>query len=323
MSTSSTDAKVSDSPRGPQNPGAPDVVVAGEALVDIVVPPGGDPHEAPGGSPMNVAVGLSRLGLRTLLMTDLGDDDRGSRVREHLHGSGVTLDDRSVVAGSSTSTATAHLDLAGAATYDFDLHWVLGPRSFPAGARALHVGSLGTSLRPGRAHVVDLVDQAFHAEALVTFDPNARPRLAPDAGQAWRDAAEVAALAHLVKLSDEDLEFLRPGITAPRIAEELLAGTTDLVVVTAGGRGATAFSAVGTVEVRSRDGAVVDTVGAGDSFMAALVAIALEHGLDDLAVERMRGYLEAAHEVAAVTVSRRGADPPTRAELAPGWPGVR
>lgn len=296
------------------------VLVVGEALVDVVVPRTGAQEEAPGGSPMNVAVGLSRLGLDALLMTEVGDDDRGARILSHLEASGVRLDEQSIRAGTRTSTATAHLDESGAATYDFDLSWTLGRRVLPEATRALHVGSLGTALRPGRTHVVDLVDRALEAGALVTFDPNARPRLTPDAALAWRDALEVAQRARVVKLSDEDLDFLVPGASSERVARELLAGTAELVVVTAGGAGATAFSRQAYAEVTARPVPVVDTVGAGDSFMAALVTVVLEHGLAGLDEARLRGYLEAAAEVAAVTVSRRGADPPTRPELSPGWP---
>jgi fructokinase len=300
----------------------PEVVVAGEALVDLVLPATGEPEAAPGGSPLNVAVGLSRLGLRTLLVSELGDDEHGAQLRHHLEASGVSLHEESVVAGARTSTAAARLDATGAATYKFDLSWTLGPRTLPPGARCLHVGSLGTALRPGREHVLDLVQQADRAGALVTFDPNARPVLTPDPARAWADVREVAAFARVVKVSDEDLHFLQPGASPGDLADELLAGSTQLVVVTAGGSGATAFSGEASVDVGSRPTHVVDTVGAGDSFMAALVAVVLEHGLGGLTEERLRAYVEAAHQVAAVTVSRRGADPPTRAELPAGWPHV-
>jgi fructokinase len=299
------------------------VVVAGEALVDVVQPAVGEPEAAPGGSPLNVAVGLARLGLGTLLVTELGDDEYGDQLRRHLEASGVVLHEDSVVPGARTSSAAARLDRTGAATYEFDLSWSLGPRTLPADARCLHVGSLGTALRPGRDHVLDLVDQAVQRGAVVTFDPNARPALTPDPAQSWADVRETAASAHVVKVSDEDLHFLRPGLAASGLADELLRGTTELVVVTAGGSGATAFSRLGSAEVPGLTTSVVDTVGAGDSFMAALVAVVLEHGLDRLTEERLRAYLEAAHQAAAVTVSRRGADPPARDELPAGWPHVQ
>ena len=300
----------------------PRFAVVGEALVDVVVPADGVPRRSPGGSPMNVAVGLARLGVDTVLLTEVGDDDDGRLVLEHLRASGVSVDDSSVVPGGSTSIATARLDEHGAASYCFDLRWTLGPRALPDGATALHVGSLGTALRPGRDRVVDLVARARRGGMLVTFDPNSRPTLTPDAGQAWDDVLEVAASADVVKLSDEDLEFLQPGASFGEVAERLLGGCTELVVVTSGGTGAFAATPGGTVDVVSRPFDVVDTVGAGDSFMAALLAVVVAHGVDRLDEERLRGYLDAAHQAAAVTVSRRGADPPRRDELPPGWPAL-
>ena len=300
----------------------PRFAVVGEALVDVVVPSTGEQQRAPGGSPLNVAVGLSRLGIDTVLLTELGDDESGRLVVEHLRSSDVALDEGSVVPGRATSTATATLDEHGAASYAFDVRWTLTPRTLPSGATALHVGSLGTALRPGRDSVLDLVAQAGRAGLLVTLDPNARPTLTPDARQAWRDVLEVAAAADIVKLSDEDAAFLQPGAPVEQVAADLLGPRTRLVVVTGGGTGAYAVSAAGFAQVHSRAIHVVDTVGAGDSFMAALLTVVVEHGLDDLDEPRLSAYLAAAHEAAAVTVSRRGADPPRRSELPPGWPRI-
>jgi fructokinase len=296
-------------------------VAVGEALVDIVVPHAGEPTTAPGGSPLNVAVGLSRLGLDAVLLTQIGEDDRGEVIRAHLEASEVRLAPGSVLPGFPTSAATARLDEHGAASYDFDLEWSLPATTLPEEAVALHVGSIGAALRPGRTSVLDLVGQAATRGLLVTFDPNARPAFTPDADQAWADVRETAAAAHLVKMSDEDLTFYRPGATPEEVAGELLgAASTRLVVFTLGGHGAAAFTSAGAVEVPSRGTTVVDTVGAGDSFMAALAAVAHERGLDELTPERLRTLLGAAHTVASITVSRRGADPPHRHELPDDWP---
>jgi fructokinase len=300
---------------GPARP----FVVAGEALVDIVRPRDTEAEEAPGGSPLNVAVGLARLGLPTLLMTELGDDEHGRLVADHVRASGVHLDEASVVPGLRTSTATAHLDEHRAATYDFDLHFSMGPRRLPGDARAVHVGSIGTVLHPGREAVVDLV-RAAGEDHLVTFDPNARPVFLPPQEQALAEMLEVAALAQLVKLSDEDVEAFAPGTDTEEMAKRLLAqGRTRIVVVTHGGTAAEAFTARARVRVPSRSVEVIDTVGAGDSFMAALIATVSDWGLE-LDEGGLRALLEAAHHVAAVTVSRRGANPPTRRELPAGWP---
>jgi fructokinase len=182
------------------------------------------------------------------------------------------------------------------------------------------VGSIGASLRPGRDAVVDLLDQAVTAGAFVSYDPNARPAFLPPAPQAWEDMQQVAAHADLVKMSDEDVQAFAPSSTPAEVAEHLLGnGRTRLVVVTHGGKGAEAFTRDGSAMVPSPRVDVVDTVGAGDSFMGALIAVTLDWGLD-LDRERVTALLEAAHTVAGVTCSRRGANPPTRRELPPGWP---
>lgn len=292
-------------------------VVVGEALVDVVVPRQGETTHAPGGSPMNVAVGLSRLGVPALLLTELGDDAHGELVVEHLRSSDVELAPGSVRPGHRTSTATARLAEDGAATYEFDLTWELGAATLPEDLRGLHVGSLGTALAPGRDAVLALLGQAAGRDVLVSYDPNVRRGLLPT----WHDVARVAADVDVVKMSDEDLELLRPEEPVETVVREVLDnGRTRLVVVTRGGAGALGFTTQGTAEVVAPPTTVVDTVGAGDSFMAALIAVLLDWGTPaELAPDRLSALLMAAAHAAAVTVSRRGANPPSRAELPAGW----
>ena len=304
------------------------VVVVGEALVDVVVPVEGESSSAVGGSPLNVAVGLARLGVPALLITRIGDDEHGRWVADHVRDSGVELAATSVVPGSTTSTATAHLDENRGARYDFDLTWDLDHHQLPE-ARSLHVGSLGATLLPGRHAVDDLVRQAQAGDLFVSYDPNVRPAFVEDPEETWRDVAEIASRCRLVKVSDEDLAALRPDETVEDLAAALLAGgTTELVVVTHGAGGATAFTSGLTVQEQAPPTELVDTVGAGDSFMAALLAIldgwdvpadgagALE-ALDE---GHVRLLLRGAMTVASVTCSRRGANPPTRQELPATWP---
>ena len=305
-------------------------VVVGESLVDIVVPAdGGGHHEAVGGSPLNVAIGLARLDVATTLVTRLGDDDHGELVLDHLRDSGVRLADGSLVSGGTTSTATAYLDAANAATYDFELVWDLPVQPLPPDTVGVHIGSLGTTLDPGRAGVADLVRQAGEGGVFVSYDPNIRPFFLEDAEAAWQDVRRIAAGARLVKLSDEDLRLLRPGAAEDDICRGLLDGeATELVVLTRGAEGALAFMEGSTLVVPAPATDVVDTVGAGDSFMAAMLAMLCEWGmvgdtegalqaLDDARVELL---LRGAVTAAAVTCSRRGANPPTRRELPPTWP---
>ncbi len=304
-------------------------VVVGESLVDIVVPHQGEVVEAPGGSPMNVAVGLARLDVAALLVSELGDDAHGALVANHLYASGVQLSDSTIQPGRRTSTAKATLDERHIAEYDFDLTWDLPPQSLPSDILGLHVGSLGASLSPGRASVVELVRQACDDDTFVSYDLNVRPAFLTDREQAWRDVLEVAGGARVVKLSDEDAAVLRPDSSVEEVAHDLLgSSTTELVVVTAGPGGSTGYTESGSVTAPAPRVTVVDTVGAGDSFMAALVAVLVDwditvdgpgavSALDD---GHLRLALSAAAVAAAVTCSRRGANPPTRRELPPTWP---
>jgi fructokinase len=305
-------------------------VVIGESLVDVVVPSDGTaPHNAVGGSCLNVAVGLARLDVLTTLITRIGDDDLGRLVVEHVRASDVTLSDGSVVPGGTTSTATAHLDAQQAATYDFDLVWDLPPQDLPTDSIGMHVGSLGASLEPGRTTVVELVRRAVDAEMFISYDPNIRPAFLDDVEAAWADVRQIARHARLVKLSDEDLRLLRPGAAEEEVCRELLAdGDTELVILTRGPEGATAFTEGATLPVPAPPTDLVDSVGAGDSFMAATIAMLCDWGvvtdgegalraLDD---DRVRLLVQGAASAAAVTCSRRGAHPPTRRELPPTWP---
>jgi fructokinase len=300
------------------------LLVVGESLVDIVTGPNGD-ERAPGGSPLNVAVGLARLGVPVRLATQVGDDPDGRLVVDHAAASGVELAPGSVQAGSVTSTATARLDVELAAAYDFDLGWDPVVPPLPEDPLGLHVGSLGTVVEPGRRAVLDLLADAARDDVFVSYDPNVRPAFPTT----WQEARRVAAQANLVRLSDDDLAQLAPQVATADLAQVLLAADrTELVVVTRGGLGAFAFTADDTIDIVAPPVRVVDTVGAGDTFMAALLSILHEWelltagtgALGALDGDRLRLLLSGAADAAAVTVGRRGANPPTRSELPPAWP---
>ena len=306
-------------------------VVVGESLVDVVVIEGEDVeerHEALGGSCLNVAVGMSRLEVPTVLITQVGDDDYGKALVDHAHGSGVTLAEGSVVRGGMTSTSTARLDAQHAATYDFEMVWDLPRLELPPDGTGLHVGSLGTAVEPGRWAVFDLARRTAEDGLFVSYDPNVRPFFIEDVEQAWREVVELASYSRLVKLSDEDLRTLRPGDEDEVCRELLSAERTELVVLTRGSGGAVAFTDGAQVSVPAPATDVVDTVGAGDSFMSAMLALlcrwdvvtAGEGAVEALADSRVELLLRGAVRAAALTCSRRGADPPTSQELPPAWP---
>ena len=301
-------------------------LVIGEALVDVVRRADGSTTEHPGGSPANVALGLGRLGRGVDLLTWIGKDDRGRAVADLLGASAVAI-----VPGSDsaarTSVAVATLSPEGAAVYDFDLSWEVPERwaSPPAPPLVVHTGSIAAVLEPGGGDVARVL--AAHREsATLTYDPNVRPSLMPPP-EATRPIVErLVAMADVVKVSDEDLAWLvdePPLVTARRWAGEGPA----LVVMTMGARGAVAVSSGREIEVAAPPVVVADTVGAGDSFMAGLIDGLWTAGLlgaDRRAALRrtpeatVREIVARCARIAAITVSRPGADPPTRAELADG-----
>jgi fructokinase len=299
------------------------IVVVGEALVDVVVSPEGGTTRRPGGSPLNVAIGLARLGETTGLVSRVGDDDHGDLIREHLRASRVELLSES--SAGPTGVATARLAASGDATYEFTLEWDLPPTPLPEGASALHFGSLGALLAPGAEAVAALVEEAHAAGLPTSFDPNIRPALTPDAEAAWSQVCRLAGMCDLVRLSEEDAAFLRPDLALSDVAAQFLDCGSHAVVITSGDGPTLALSRRGEAAVASPGAEVVDTVGAGDSFMAALVAATLPRRLDAQSwqptSDELTHDLTAAHQAAAITVSRAAADPPWRHELGPDWPG--
>ncbi|MBW8761494.1 MAG: carbohydrate kinase [Microbacterium sp.] len=308
-----------------------DVLVIGEALVDIVHREAGRIEETPGGSPANVALALARLGDEPLLLTQLGEDPRGRAVRAWLAASGVDV----LVAGAErTSTASAQLGPDGSARYEFDLSWTLDgvdPESVVGEHPGIvHVGSVAALLHPG-ADVVRSLLEALRPDALISYDPNIRPALVPDRAQALRDVEALVAASDVVKASDEDLGWLYPGEDPLEVAQRLQRSGPAIVVVTRGGDGADAVTAAGVVRVGGHRVDVVDTVGAGDTFMAALIHSLRDAGLSGAASrealrgvdeELVRAMLAFGAAAAAVTVSRPGADPPRLDEVAGPSEGV-
>lgn len=300
------------------------IVVAGESLIDIVVAPDGSREEAVGGSLFTTAVGLARLDVPCVLFTALGDDERGVRLRSYAAASGLEIEAGPL---EHTATATATLDADGVAVYDFDISWSLPAIELPP-CDALHVGALGSLLEPGRDGVWDLVDQAYARAVPVSYDPNIRDAFVEDPDQIWRDVEALAGRATVVKLSDADIALLHPGADPVDIARGLLEGDrTELVVLTLGGEGAAAFVPGLDVAVPAPPTEVVDTVGAGDCFAAAMLTVLFEsgslgeHGAGIPAdEERLTRLLEAASLAASINCARRGAAPPTRTELPSGWP---
>jgi len=292
------------------------VLVVGEALVDVVRHDHGDTVEHPGGSPFNVAVGLARLGVLTTLAAQLADDAHGDLLHEHLLASDVELDDLSPTP-ERTSTAAATLAADGTAHYDFDLVWKPDSLPDPDAFSALHVGSLGTILMPGSRLVAQIVARAHAVGVPVSFDANVRLTVEPDVAR-WRQVFDtLAPLATVLRMSDDDASVLFPGRDVGDVAAEL-ATEQRLVAITRGGDGAVLATATHVVEIGAPAVDVVDTIGAGDSFTAALLAGLAARGwptASDLRADDLTMLGDYAARAAAITCSRPGADPPTAADL--------
>jgi fructokinase len=299
------------------------IVVVGEALVDVVVSPEGGTARRPGGSPLNVAVGLARLGQETGLLTRLGRDADGDLVRDHLAASHVRLIGDTDAA--ATAVAAARLTASGDAGYEFSIDWDLPGTELPEQATALHFGSLGALLRPGAQSVTALAEAAAQAGLPVSYDPNIRPAVTPDAEAAWGEVCHHASLSDLVRLSEEDAAYLQPEDSPTGVAAQFLDCGARVVVITSGDGPTLAMSHAGEAAVPAHDADVVDTVGAGDSFMAALIAATLPDrsqgpkGWSPTSADLVR-HVRAAHVAASITVGRAAADPPWRHELGPDWP---
>lgn len=293
-------------------PASANVAVIGEALVDIV-----DGTAHPGGSPMNVAVGLARLGSSVVLHTRIGADAHGDLIRAHLGAAGVEPGPVSLVDGPSW-TAEAELDATGSAHYAFALDGAIAVPPL-AGERLLHAGSFG-AVRAEEATAVLAAFAAADRRALRSFDPNIR---ADVLGEGARERVlALAARSDVLKLSDEDADWLFPGRTAAQVLEELAAHGARVCVMTRGAEGSIALVDGRWIEHAARRVAVVDTIGAGDAFMSGLLHALLADGTDRVLAagaavsqEAIVRALEVAGASAAITVSRAGANPPYPDEL--------
>lgn len=298
------------------------VLVVGEALVDVVRREGDDVAH-PGGSPLNVAVGLQRLEVSATLHSTFGADPHGVAIARHLEASAVAVTP-STVSDCVTSVALATIDATGAATYTFSIDWDPADLDVPDGSfDAVHTGSIAAALEPGATLVERLVTR-LQPTTTISFDPNVRPQLMGSADAARPRVERLVALADVVKASDEDITWLYPDATVAEVLERWLALGPAVVVVTRGGAGADALCARGSVHVDAPSADVADTIGAGDSFMAGLLA-----ALSDLKLlgGGSRAALHTIHRrdvalavrfairCATITVSRPGADPPSRAEI--------
>lgn len=297
-------------------------LVMGEALVDVVHRADGSVTEFPGGSAANVAVALRRLERPVRFATAFTADGYGALIRDHLERDGVVLaTDPAAIDHTSSAVATIAAD--GSAQYEFDLEWRLNPLRVERDPLVVHTSSLGAVLSPGCSDVAAALER-FVGAATISYDINARPSITGTGPEVVAAVERIVGLAEVVKASDEDIEALYPGRGLPASAQALLELGPVAVVITRGGEGAYCATRDGEFLLPAEPVVVADTIGAGDTFGAGLIdglwtagllGAAARPRLARCGLDQWRTVLAHAARVAAVTVSRPGANPPYLHEL--------
>ncbi|MDR6939898.1 carbohydrate kinase [Arcanobacterium hippocoleae] len=309
------------------------LLVIGESLIDVIY----DADNAvrarqPGGSPLNVAIGLSRLGREVMLLTHIGKDADGQAIQDYCEREGVELQPGSVTA-TPTSLAHAHLsqDLSG--IYSFEIHPNYPhPPTDPHERAALlesapklvHFGSVGAHLAPGNQAIKEWLD-LYHGTSTISYDPNIRLDLVGPATRVREEITNFLPYIDIFKASEEDLAAVFTNETPAQIAQHCLKAGVKLFVVTYGSNGLELFTTQHQVRMPAIKAEIVDTVGAGDSLMAALIdglakmsVLGAENsnGLANISRGMLVSLGKFAATAASITVQRRGANPPTRKEVA-------
>jgi fructokinase len=298
-------------------------LVVGEAVGDIVIADGVR-YETLGGSPLNAAVGLGRLGNEIVLATRVGHDALGEKICQHAKSNGVQLI-AEVQGLERTSTATAEIAPDGSATYKINATWDLTFAMIPPQPFVhLHMGSVGATLEPGGQQVVKIVHQQKDAGATISFDPNIRPDIMGNPEDVIERIETLVSLSHLVKASTDDIGWLYPGRSLDDVVKLWLDAGASIVVVTKGPEGALVSTSSQNVAAPSRPVAVQDTIGAGDSFMAGFLVGLKDKGLlgfsglglGAVSSADLEDCLHLAQSCAAFTIAQVGSSPPTRRDLA-------
>jgi fructokinase len=304
--------------------------VCGEALVDLVPvgSSGGFVYELhAGGSPLNVAIGLSRLGQDTALLGAVSDDFLGRFLRTHLERNGVDSTYLAIVS-HPTALALVHHTASGEPEFSFygensADRWLTPesvPAAFPPSVAAIHCGSISLARSPTAETIENLIRREATAR-VVTVDPNIRPSMIQDRQQYLRRIEAVVARAGIVKASRSDLGWLFPGRTVEKAALTLLGWGAGVVVVTCGAEGSLGLTREGWASAEAIPVSVVDTVGAGDAFTSGLLAhlaqsgLLTPSGLQTLSLSNLLDAMKLGAKVAALTCQRRGADLPVREEV--------
>jgi fructokinase len=302
----------------------------GDALIDFVPVKAADGRDAyvpvVGGSCLNIAVTMARLGAPAGLVGGISTDMFGAMIADHATASKVDL---RYVQRPDTETTLAFVRFVDGephyAFYDETTAarlWTYAPGSIPFPAiDAIHVGSTTLINDPSSSQTLAMVEAA-RGVTTVSFDPNCRPSLVRDRDDFRARMERFAARADIIRMSDVDFDYMYGGSDYTPRAEAWLAAGASLVIVTRGGDGVLAWHGkAGQVEVRAPKVTVVDTIGAGDTFQGSFLVALKEAGLIEtgalaaMTAEELRAALAFGTRCAAITCSRAGANPPWRHEL--------
>jgi fructokinase len=296
------------------------VWVVGEVLIDLI------PDESKyvavvGGGPANTAKALAKLGVKAYFIDGVSNDKYGQIAKAELLAANVFLD-YAQYSSKPTCTAKVTLDslgsasyefvIEGTATFDFSDLWLPDPQSLKPSL--LHIGTLATVIEPGASVLFDWAQSVAHVAPIV-FDPNIRPAVLGDRDEYVKKVEKWVAISSAVKVSDEDLNWLYPSKEINEVVNRWLEVGVQLVVVTLGEKGITAYRKNEQISVDAIKVVVADTVGAGDTVGAVLVEAIVNNGLDKLTGEVLKTMLNRAVRAAAITVSRTGANPPSQDEI--------
>jgi fructokinase len=296
------------------------VWVVGEVLIDLI--PDADQYLAVvGGGPANTAKALAKLGVKAYFIDGISNDEYGQMAKTELLSANVLLD-YAQYSNKPTCTAKVTLDSLGIASYEFIIEntatfdfadlWLPDPQSLKPSL--LHIGTLATVIEPG-ASVLFGWAQSIANVVPIVFDPNIRPAVLGSRDEYVKKVEKWVAISSVVKVSDEDLYWLYPGKVINEIVKNWLEVGVELVLVTLGDKGITAYRMNEQISVGAVKVVVADTVGAGDTVGAVLVEAIVKNGLDKLTGEVLKTMLNRAVKAAAITVSRTGANPPSKEEI--------
>ncbi len=293
------------------------IICCGEGLVDLT------PDPIPGGGPMNAAIAVARLGGPAAFVGRISTDEFGDLIWDHLQRNRV---DVSAAQRGQEQTATARVEHIPELVFRFEGHDTADTQlsnvdltPLGDGPHILHGGTLGLFRGPTAGTLANLVE---HHNGVVSLDPNVRPQIVADRAGWDHFHNRWLAKTHIYKASDADIEWVWPGRTPDSIAAELLAGESQLVAVTRGSAGATIYTNACEVHVPAVETSVVDTVGAGDTFVGSLLVSLWNLGIADdpnrvagISRSELASIVSQAAMAASITCSRPGADPPTETEL--------